>query len=86
MKNSFRNTRVSNSLDSDQARHFFGPDLGLNCFRSYQQTKLVGKECFTNFPDCVDQKGLDKLFYPFDQTALLCIMEKKNIQHYIPVY
>ena len=23
--------RVSNSLDSDQARHFVGPDLGANC-------------------------------------------------------
>ena len=31
-KNIFRNTiRVSNSLDPDQARHFAGPDLGLNC-------------------------------------------------------
>ena len=31
-KKSFRNTvRVSNSLDSDQDRHFVGPDLGSNC-------------------------------------------------------
>ena len=29
---SFRNTiRVSNSFDPDQARCFFGPDLGPNC-------------------------------------------------------
>ena len=25
--------RVSNSLDSDQARHFVGPDLGPNCLQ-----------------------------------------------------
>ena len=25
--------RVSNSLDPDQARHFVGPDLGLNCLQ-----------------------------------------------------
>ena len=35
LKNSFWNTfRVSNSLDPDQARHFFGPDLGPNCLQS----------------------------------------------------
>ena len=34
-ENSFRNPiRVSNSLDSDQDRHFVGPDLGLNCLQS----------------------------------------------------
>ena len=33
-KNSFRNTiRKSNSLDSDQDRHFVGPDLGTNCLQ-----------------------------------------------------
>ena len=33
-KNSFRYTgRVSNSLDSDQARHIVGPDLGPNCLQ-----------------------------------------------------
>ena len=33
-KNSFRITiRVANSLDSDQARHFVGPDLGSNCLQ-----------------------------------------------------
>ena len=32
LKTSFRNTmRVSNSLVPDQAQHFVGPDLGLNC-------------------------------------------------------
>ena len=31
-ENSFGITiRVSNSLDPDQAQHFVGPDLGLNC-------------------------------------------------------
>ena len=35
-KNSFRNTtRVSNSLDPDQARHFVGRDLGPNCLQRY---------------------------------------------------
>ena len=34
LKNSFRTTiRVSNSLESDQARHFVGPDLGPNCLQ-----------------------------------------------------
>ena len=33
-KYSFRNTtRVSNSWDADQARHFVGPDLGPNCLQ-----------------------------------------------------
>ena len=35
-KNSSTNTcdiRVSNSLDPDQARHFVGPDMGLNCLQ-----------------------------------------------------
>ena len=33
-KDSFRNTlRVSNSLDTDQARHIVGPDLGSNCLK-----------------------------------------------------
>ena len=33
-KNSIKNTiRVSNSLDSDQARLFVGPDLGPNCLQ-----------------------------------------------------
>ena len=33
-KNNFRNTvRVSSSLDTDQARRFVGPDLGLNCLQ-----------------------------------------------------
>ena len=29
----FNTTRVSNSLDPDQARHFVGPDLGPNCLQ-----------------------------------------------------
>ena len=34
LKNSIRNTiRVSNSLNPDQARHFVGPDLVLNCLQ-----------------------------------------------------
>ena len=40
-KNSFRNTiRVSISLDSDQDRHFVGPDLGPNCLGNQQMTKV----------------------------------------------
>ena len=35
---------MSNILDPDQARHFVGPDLGLNCLKSYQQMTLVCKE------------------------------------------
>ena len=32
--NSFRNTsKLSNSLNPDQARHFVGPDLGPNCLK-----------------------------------------------------
>ena len=34
LKSSFRNTiRVSNSLDTDQNRHFVWPDLGPNCLQ-----------------------------------------------------
>ena len=33
---------LSNSLDPDQARHFVGPDLGLNCLHLvYQQMTKV---------------------------------------------
>ena len=33
-KNSLRNTiGVSNSLNTDQARHFVGPDVGPNCLQ-----------------------------------------------------
>ena len=35
---------MSNSLDSDQARHFVGPDLGPNCLRSYHQMTQADKE------------------------------------------
>ena len=38
-KSYFRNTtRVSNSLDQDQARQNVGPGLGQNCLQDYQQT------------------------------------------------
>ena len=38
-KNSFSNTiRVSNSLDSDQHRHFVDPELGSNCLQMIQVT------------------------------------------------
>ena len=41
---------MSNSLDSDQARRFVGPDLFLNCLLNYQHMALVveelGKETF----------------------------------------
>ena len=44
-KNYFRITiRVSNSLGTDQALRFVGPDLCPNCCIGYQQTALVGKE------------------------------------------
>ena len=44
-KNYFKNTiRVSNRLDPDQARHYFGPDLDKTVSKSYQQTTLGGKE------------------------------------------
>ena len=34
LKNSFRNTiRLSNSLNTDLARHFVGPDLDPNCLQ-----------------------------------------------------
>ena len=38
------NQSVSNRLDSVQARHFIGPDLGPNCLQKNQQTTLVGKD------------------------------------------
>ena len=39
---------MSNSLDSEQAQCFLGPDLGSNCLQAYQQELLAGKE-FKNF-------------------------------------
>ena len=47
MKNSFRNIiKLSNSLDSDQARHFVGPGLGPNCLQrlSADDTSRLGVE------------------------------------------
>ena len=47
LKNSFRDTiRLSNSLDSDQARHYVGPDLGPNCLQklSADDTSLATTE------------------------------------------
>ena len=40
--------RVSNSLDPYQARHFVGPDLGLNCLQrsSAEKTTLKAVDCF----------------------------------------
>ena len=40
---------VSNSLDPDQAWHFVGPDLGLNCLQSQQITKVVSGGKRVNF-------------------------------------
>ena len=43
----FNTMRVSNSLDPDHARHFFGPDMGQTVCKGYQQTTkspLVGIE------------------------------------------
>ena len=39
----YRNIRVSNSFDPDQAWHFSCPDLGPNICKGYQQTTLLGK-------------------------------------------
>ena len=39
--------RASNRLDTDQARHFVGPDLGSNCLQSLStddKSPLTGKE------------------------------------------
>ena len=42
LKNSFKNTiRVSNSLDPDQAHHFFWTDLGPNCLNKQWGVKRV---------------------------------------------
>ena len=32
---------VSNCLDTDQARHLVGPDLGPNCLQRYQQNDKI---------------------------------------------
>ena len=43
--------RVSNSLDTDQARHFVGPDLGLNCLQKLSadsKSTLAGSELYSN--------------------------------------
>ena len=40
-KNFMNTTRVSNDLNPDQDRHSASPDLGLNCFLSFQQTTKV---------------------------------------------
>ena len=40
-KNYFRNTiRASNSLDSDQARYFVGPDLDPNCLQKLSADEI----------------------------------------------
>ena len=42
----FNTTRVSNSLDPDQARLFVGPDLGPNCLQRLS-ADIAGKELNT---------------------------------------
>ena len=32
---------MSNNFDPDKAQQIVGPDLGLNCFKSYQQATKV---------------------------------------------
>ena len=45
LKNSFRFTiRVANSLNPDQTRHFFGPDLGPNCLQRLSADDTSRKE------------------------------------------
>ena len=60
-KYSFRNTiRVSNSLNSDQARQFFGPELGPNCLQrlsaddSQQNNSLPTGKIFPAFMSSAD--------------------------------
>ena len=49
-KTNFKDTRVSNSLDPDQAWQNARPDLGPNCLqKGYQQRTLVRKELKMNF-------------------------------------
>ena len=36
--------RMSNTLDSHQARQFVGPDMGPKCFRCYQQKTQASKK------------------------------------------
>ena len=31
---------MSNNLDSDQAQHYVGPDLGLNCLKMFNSRQL----------------------------------------------
>ena len=40
--------RVSNSLDSDQAQHFVGPDLGPNCLQRLS-ADIAGKQLVDTF-------------------------------------
>ena len=48
-KNSFRNTiSVSNMLDTDQSRHFVGPDLGPNCLQ-----KVINSRQRVKIPICM---------------------------------
>ena len=54
LNNSFRNNiNLANSLDSDQARHFVGPDLVPSCLQKYQQTTPAGREliCYLDYAD-----------------------------------
>ena len=61
LKNSFKNCmRVSNSLNSDQARHFVGPDLGPNCLRrfSVDATRRQRVYYVETFLKCQDLRAL----------------------------
>ena len=60
-KKTFRDIiRVSNSLDPDQTRHFFRPDLGLNCLQclSADNTINLGKERTGACVDNIKQTSL----------------------------
>ena len=63
-KNSFRNTiRVSNSLDSDQDRHYVAPDLGPNCL---QRLSADDKPFAPFLPFCI-------------QTEIFCVYFQERI-------
>ena len=67
-KNSFRNTtRVSNSLDTDQARQFVGPDLDPNCLQMLSAddfSRQIVNELQQGFPILTNLKWHCDPYFP----------------------
>ena len=79
-KISFRNTtRISNSLDLDQARHFVGPDLDPNCLqRSSAYAKFgASRQRVSDESDRVVEREIIHVYFLYKMWFMLLFFQQK---------